>query len=173
MKPIAQATFDVIRTSQSPENLITVVFAQSSAHAYPLAVELARGATEYGESTVGKKTIHMAAFARTKDQAQRAAAVLKLIMSWKTTQVFTQEGMAPHPYEIAAVLECYVKSLNANDRRAHCQWTYDGQAVPCRYLAGWFEGIADEIAIHPASRTDQIQALAVRKGCSWCPNFRC
>jgi hypothetical protein len=177
-KNLPSAPFDIVRESQKPDHMMVVVFNQSSSPAYAMAVEFARHAMNYGEAPLGKKLTHAAAFGRTREQAARASALLKIVVRWKGTQVFTQAGGAD-PYHIIDVLDCYQQSLSVSDRKSHChvvhmdvyraEETY--YMVPCRHLQGWFHSIIDEQNFHPSRLPARAEALAVRKGCSWCPNF--
>jgi hypothetical protein len=47
----------------------------------------------------------------------------------------------------------------------------ENHLIPCRYLEGWVHSIIGDQIIHPSELSARIQALAVRKGCSWCPQF--
>jgi hypothetical protein len=177
-KNLPIASFDIICESQHSVHMLVVVFAQSASPAYALAVEFARGAVNYGEVALGKKFSHAAAFGRAREQAARASALLKIVVRWKGTQVFTSAGGAD-PYHIIDVLDCYQQSLSVSEPKAHChvvhmdvyrtKETY--YMVPCRHLQGWFHSIIEEQNFHPSKLPDRTEALAVRKGCSWCPHF--
>ena len=157
---------------------MVVVFSQSASPAYAMAVEFARGATKYGERVLGKKLSHAAAFGRTREQAARASALLKIVVRWKDTQVFTSAGGAD-PYHIIDVLDCYQQSLSVSDRKSHChvvhmdvyraEETY--YMLPCRHLQGWFHSVIEEQNFHPSKLPARAESLAVRRGCSWCPHF--
>lgn len=167
---------DLIKAAQEAQTLVAVVFQQSASTSYPMAAALARAAAQYGEIPMGRRTTHMAVFGRSKEQATAAVALLKLVAGWRSVQVFTQDGIAGHAYEVVDVLDCYLKSMAARDPRAHCQWTYrePGAAhysVPCRLLEGWFQGIIGDLAPGGADLADRVTALAARKGCGWCPRF--
>lgn len=172
------ASFDIIRESQHSDHMMTVVFSQSTSPAYAMAVEFARGATRYGEVLLGKKCSHAAAFGRTREQAARASALLKIVLRWRGTQVFTSAGGAD-PYHTLDVLDCYQQSLSVSDRKSHCEVVhmdvYRAEVtyylVPCRHLQGWFHSIIEEQNFHPSKLPARAEALAVRKGCSWCPHF--
>jgi hypothetical protein len=177
-KNLPSAPFDIVRESQKPDHMMVVVFTQSSSPAYAIAVEFARGAMNYGEVALGKKLSHAAAFGRTREQAARASALLKIVVRWKGTQVFTSAGGADS-YHIVDVLDCYQQSLSVSEPKAHCQVVHMDvyrteetyYMVPCRHLQGWFHSIIEEQNFHPAKLPARTEALAVRKGCSWCPHF--
>jgi hypothetical protein len=143
-----------------------------------MAVELAHGAAKYSEATIDKKLIHAVAFGKTKEEAARASALIKIVVGWKGTQIFTAVGGA-NPYHIIEVLDCYLQSFSASDHQAHCHVSYldryrgheELYLVPCRHLHGWFYSIVEDQELNPARFADLVQALGVRKGCSWCPNF--
>ena len=141
-----------------------------------MAVDLARGAAKFAESIDSKKKLYAAAFARTKEQSSRAMALLKIVMWWKGTEVFTSAGTT-NSYQALSVLECFNQSLASTNREAHCFVTYRHRSpdqnylIPCRYLDGWIHAVVSDQKEHPANLPSRIQALAVRKGCSWCPHF--
>ena len=172
------AGFDVTHESQKPDSIIAVVFSQSTSPTYAMAIQLARGAMKYGEIPLGKKLSHAVAFGRTREQAARASALIKIAIRWKGTQVFTSAGGAD-PYHIIDVLDCYQQSLSVSEPKAHCQVVHldvyraeeTYYMVPCRHLQGWFHSIIEEQNFHPSKLPARTEALAIRKGCSWCPHF--
>jgi len=177
-KNLPSAPFDIVHESQKPDSMMVVVFTQSASPTYAMAVEFARGAANYGEVALGKKLSHAAAFGRTREQAARASALLKIVVRWKGTQVFTSAGGAD-PYHIIDVLDCYQQSLSVSEPKAHCQVVHMDvyraeetyYMVPCRHLQGWFHSVIEEQSFHPSKLPARAEALAVRKGCSWCPHF--
>lgn len=177
-KNLPSAPFDIVSESLKPQHMLVIVFTQSTSPAYPMAIELARGAFHYGAVPLGKKTVHGASFGKTREQAARASALLKVVIGWKGTQVLTQAGGAD-PYHILSVLDCYQQSLSVSDQQSHCHVVHldvyrskeTHYMVPCRHLQGWFHSVIEEQVVHPSKLTTRTEALGVRKGCAWCPNF--
>jgi hypothetical protein len=178
IKNLPAVNFDIIRESQHFDHTMIVVFSQSTSPAYAMAIEFARGATKYGEVLLGKKLSHAAAFGRTREQAARASALLKITIGWKGTQIFTSAGGA-NPYHIIEVLDCYQQSLSVSEPKTHCQVVHldvyrteeTYYIVPCRHLQGWFHSVIEDQNFYPSKLSARAEALAVRKGCSWCPHF--
>ncbi len=166
---------------------------------YPLAVNIAQGAAKYAELEVSRKPVHLAAFAKTRDEANRALALMGYVSGWKTTQVFAGGRLMQKPYAVKQILECYLEASACRDRTAHCHRViddpYDRQLDPDldgftirlstapepprqrveidRYLFPC-SLLKDRFRFqvdHPASPEDQIQAGAVGSGCDWCPFF--
>lgn len=165
--------------------LVTVAFARSNSIQYPMAVHLARQAASYSrldDENDSKKEIHLAIFAKTKEQAAHAAALIRVIANWKTTQIHTSSKIDANPMQVSHVLECYFQSLALQDHRAHCYW-FDrdsvrdeepGELVPCAQLRGYIEtGLRaraeDQSVKIPMS--ERIHAVAIQRNCDWCPHF--
>ena len=189
-------TVDLIGDSRS--HLLALSFSKSASPAYPLAVNIAQGAAKYAEVEVGHKPVHLVAFARSRDEAARALALMGYVSGWKTTQVFAGGRLMQRPYAVQQVLECYLGASACRDRTAHCHRViddpYDTQLDPedaftirvstgpepprqrveiGRYLFPC-SLLKDRFRFqvdHPASPEDQIQAGAVGNGCDWCPFF--
>jgi hypothetical protein len=189
-------TVDLIEDSLS--HLLALSFSKSASPVYPLAVNIAQGAAKYAELEVSRKPVHLVAFAKTRDEAARALALIGYVSGWKTTQVFAGGRLMQRPYTVQQVLDCYLGASACHDRTAHCHRViddpYDTQldledAFTIRVSTGP-EPPRQRVEIdrylfpcsllkdrfrfqvdHPASPEDQIQAGAVRDGCDWCPLF--
>lgn len=138
---------------------------------------------------------HIAIFSATKNDAVRAIALLELISDWKGVQIFSNGLKLDHSYYAQQVIRCFIKASNCLNPKAHCQIVIDDPKAeippanftitfstkpkikvakeieqftfPCKYLHGYFRYQKN----HPADISEQIQAAAVERGCSWCPNF--
>lgn len=165
--------------------LVTVAFARSNSIQYPMAVHLARQAASYSrldDEKDSKKEIHLAIFAKTKEQAAHAAALIRVVATWKTMQIHTSSKIDANPMQVSHVLECYFQSLALQDHRAHCYW-FDrdsvheedlGQLIPCAQLRGYIEtGLRarteDRALKIPTS--ERVHAIAIQRNCDWCPHF--
>jgi hypothetical protein len=185
---------------QSLENLMVVVFQKSSAQAYPVAVNVAKGASYYNEIFIDKKLLHIVTFAKTKADAGRAQAIINYITGWKGVQIFAGGKVVQNTWEIKRLLECYLIANSCTDWKAHCFKIIDDpltkipedrsmsftirvqQEKPSflktaveinRYIfpCSFLHGLFRFQVDHPSSPVDQIQAGAVKSGCDWCPFF--
>ena len=77
-------------------HLLVVSLPKSTSQLYPLAANIAEGATKHTTIEVDRKPVHLAAFGRSRDEAARALALMGYVSGWKTAQVFAGEGM-PSP----------------------------------------------------------------------------
>lgn len=157
--------------------MFAVIFGQSTSVSYLFAVRLAQGASKYSQSIFDNKSMHLAGFKRTREQVARAVALLKIIIGWKSTKVFISTGIESSAHHVLPVLECYLQSSSNKDHRAHCHWIHRDYGtdvkfmVPCLQLRGSVNWIIEDQGDHSSSLEDRVQALAIRNGCSWCPNF--
>jgi hypothetical protein len=170
--------------------LLAVAFPKNRSPHFPIALQLAAGASKYCARHVSGIEFHFAVFARTQIDAARAVALLKLIKQVKGVQTFVDGRHIVDLYRLQSVLSCYLQSCACADPRAHCQSTipnpiaqpgaersisrYDHSRPlyvwPCALMLRWN---TDKLqAAHPASLEDQLQARAVAVGCHVCPNFR-
>ncbi|MGB8422223.1 hypothetical protein [Paraburkholderia sp.] len=168
--------------------LLAVAFPRSRALRYPLAVELARAAAKYSESTIGGTPYHLAAFGRTQDQAARAFAIVRALRGQKA-EYFARGQQLDDVARVQRVLGCYLKACACADPKAHCHriigdpFSTDGieSAIsrhsarpplyvwPCTFMLDWN---TPRIQLdHPATPQAQVQARAVAIGCDICPNF--
>lgn len=192
------ASFDPSRDSIG--NLMAVVFPKSKSFAYPLSVSIAKSAYRYNEKIIGNKLFHMALFSITKDETNKALALLNNLMGLKGFSIFMNGNNCKNPYSVYEVLQCYFKAINCTDYRAHCQIVIDD---PFRETYRGSSGISFSIQLtdkpqesvnpiiiqrylfpckhlhayfrfqkgHPSTPQDQIQAAAVERYCEWCPFF--
>lgn len=167
----------------SSGNLIAVAFPKSSSRNYLAMVELAQKAQGYCEATLGNRAYHCAVFGRDRSQASTAVMVVAAVQDWKGTQIFVNGRPLERFYNVERTLRCYLDSLDALDKKAHCNFIYTDVGdmisvlnivtegayhVPCRML----EGFVREVVRHPIAGPEaDIQAAAIRRGCFWCPNF--
>jgi hypothetical protein len=193
---VGESSVDLI--ADSITHPLAVAFNKSSSPNYLAAVEAAKHAHKYSEVQLGKSSIHMAVFSADRVQLSRALHLIRYINGLKSTRIFAGGKLLASSFQTEEVINCYLSSLECNDWRAHCHKIvidafmeerstrnamidlniFDSKhnenryLFPCSYLAGYGgSGLVLQKA-YVASPTDQIQALAVKKGCSWCPNFK-
>lgn len=197
---IAKPGAEVDLIADSINHPLAVVFSQSSSPNYLLAVETAQKAHKYHERIEPKKTrTHLAVFSSDRVQLSRALHLLGYVKGLKSTRLFAGGKMLPNAHVIEEVLSCYLTALRCNNWRAHChkvvsepwvklpssskelmsmEWVKPPPAVksylvPCALVAA-FGGsqVALEKTSFAATKQEKIQAIGVRRGCDWCPNFR-
>ncbi|RIQ51030.1 hypothetical protein [Bordetella avium] len=171
---------------RSTEFPIVIAFPKSTSIGYPTALATAKAATQYMEVVdKGKVTLHLAAFAASKQQFMLAQALARLLMGLRGVQIYVkgiyQKG---HDFNFINVLECFITSLSVDDWRAHCQVVVDKPftsrnkyevrsfLIPCFYM---FRHASTGYALslsHPSPLETQVAASGARVGCDWCPNFR-
>ncbi|MEQ1663205.1 MAG: hypothetical protein ABL877_10975 [Thiobacillus sp.] len=196
---ILQATpenFDIVSATMAGS--VGAIFPKSRGSGYDAAVNLARQAEHYGETTVGKTLFHCAAFGRTREQVARARLLIRNTRGANGLQVIAR-GRLVDWAQVSRVLDCYLTAAALDDPRAHCvqmvaagmlersgelpssitmsidlsapRWFRSAPETvpfPCRYL---LERQFRYQSGHPASRGAQLMAGAVREGCDWCPCF--
>ena len=187
---------DLIKASI--DHLIAVSFPKTTSTVYPLAVNVAQGASYYNEMVIDKKLVHLVAFSRTREDAGRACALIRYASGWKGVQFFTGGKLTQNFWNITRVLECYLEAAACNDWTAHCHLIIDDlyseesknlglsmtitlsdkpsfkEAVHIdRYIfpCSFIHGYFRFQKDHPAKPKDQIQAEAVAQNCDFCPYF--
>lgn len=193
--PALPTQFDIVEASLNAA--VAVVFPKSRSGGYDAAVNFARQADAYDETTVGKTLYHFAVFGRTREQAARVLAVIRNLRGAKGFQVIAR-GRLVDWARVAHVLECYLIAASLPDWRAHCvemvpatmlehgprvssvsisidlsapRWfRTESESVPfpCRYLLQRQFRFQPS---HPSSKDDQLKAGAAQEGCDWCPYF--
>lgn len=183
----------------SLNNLIVIVFTKNRATTYPMAVSVARGAFKYAETIINKQIIHIAVFANTKDDIEKALALLSFLSYIKGVSIFVKGRFVKDGYKILSTLECYSEAIKSVDYKAHCHSVMDdpfSESYYDRYELAFHitleaEEPKEPILIqryifpckyllqyfkfqigHPASFEDQIQNGGVVRWCDWCPNFQ-
>jgi hypothetical protein len=179
----------------SLDALVAIVFTKSNSKSYLLAVEISKKSSNYSEIIVGNKLTHIAIFSSSKHDAVRSIALLELISDWKGVQIFSRGLKLDNSYYAQQVIRCFINASNCMNSAAYCQTVIDDPKTetkpisstivfstkpkikvekkieqftfPCKYLHGYFRYQKN----HPADIFEQIQAAAVERGCSWCPNF--
>ena len=159
--------------------LLGVMFTKSSSSSYKIAVSVAKGAARYYENDFDGTMAHFVLFDKTREEAIRAKSLLEYAKTWRSTQVFAGGKGLASAYRAISVLECYAIAKSCNDYRAHCyvvpqnysyNFTEDQNLIfPCRFIYGFSDRRI--LANHPSSVEDQFQALAIRRGCDFCPYF--
>jgi hypothetical protein len=176
--------------ADSLDGLVAVAFPRSRALRYQLAVDLARTASRYSESTLGTVPYHLAAFGRTQEQAARAFSMLEALRGQKA-EYFVRGQQLKNVGRLRHVLECFTKACACNDPAAHCvtvigdPFSYDGSSSgtistfstrkplyywPCSLMLTWATPKLQ--CPHPSTPEDQLQARAVESCCDLCPNFK-
>jgi hypothetical protein len=193
-----QECFNVERESRS--GLAAVVFQKSTALSYPLAVKIAKAADKYYESLIGKRLIHCAIFNKTPENASLAVSLIECVGNLQGVQVWVLGEIVLNPFNVSETLKCYYTSLLCDDPKAHCvvyhkdsdrDWdsvmkigislagvkyqeprhlNIRQYLIPCRRIDNPY-GPSGLCPFHPSSLEDQVQAMAVTKGCNWCPHF--
>ena len=191
-------TADLVEWASS--GLLAASFPHSRAAGYLPALNVARQAQHYGELQIGKQTLHLAGFGRSRQQAALALIVVRYLRSGKGVQLYAGGSLIVEWSRAEAVLHCYLESCATPDHRAHCHVVASARQVyghngiqaqgwrPSEAMpAGleWLSQIDDKampcrfmlrwgFRLHPAlpvSEAEQIHAGAVRAHCDWCPNF--
>ncbi|MHB0973931.1 MAG: hypothetical protein ACYC0P_06790 [Thiobacillus sp.] len=191
--PAIQGGSGVDLVRDSIEQVLAVSFPKSRSAAYSAAVNIAQQADKYGEVDMNGTLFHYAAFGSDREQVGRALAITRYLDGIKAVQFYAGGKLIVERLRIESVLTCYLEACACKDPRAHCNKIVahpfgadqadddhvnldlgslskpSGYLFPCAFLLQW--GPPGLHRRHPASPEDQIQAMAVRKGCDWCPNF--
>ena len=178
--------------------LLVVVFSKSNSKNFPLALNIAEGATQFAVADINGRPTYFACFGKNQADAGRAVALLDYVRAWKGVQIFSRGKLLQSPYHVVEVLNCFLESQSCRDSSAHCHKVIDdpfseevdemGLSFSIRLTDQ--PSLKHEVEIdrftfpcqlllhrfrfqkdHPATPEDQIQAAAVRQGCDWCPNF--
>lgn len=176
----AKEPFDLELASKN--FLLGVMFTKSSSKTYPLAVNIAKGAARYVEDNTDGNISHLVLFDKTREDAIRAKALLSYAKTWRSTQVFAGGKGIANAYRVLSVLECYTTAAACKDHRAHCYVTVSENTVypvdakeepltfPCRFIYGFVDREIREN--QKTSIQDQYEAMAIRRGCDFCPYFK-
>lgn len=159
--------FDIIQASIIYP--MAMVFPKSRAGAYAPAVNICRGAAQYGEADIEGVLMHFVAFDKTLGDMSRAATVIGNMKGYSGLLIYAG-GHLQDWWKVSKALVCFRDSQACNDVKAHCYVipVDSNQVFPCRHLH--YHGFRYSLA-HPSTYADQLQAGAVREGCAWCPNF--
>jgi hypothetical protein len=169
---LSTVSFEIAQISR--EHVLGVMFPKSKANAYPAVVAICKGAERYWEAIANGLLHHFAAFGRTPEQIARALAVANYANTMTAARFYARGLPLVDVQALYESLKCFVQSQQCSDPRAHCIRIVEAKGaryfVPCAFLADrWAAWPFDPT--HPATRRDQFQALAVKAGCDWCPNF--
>lgn len=192
--PAAPKAAHVDLVKDSIHQVVAVSFPKSRSAGYAAAVNIAQQASKYGETDVGGTLFHYAAFGRSREQVAMALAAARYLEGIKAVQFYAGGKLVLERMRIESVLTCYLEACACTDHLAHCNKVvaapfsgagvdYDADVVnldlggmatgylfPCVFLLR--RGAPGLQRGHPSSPEDQIQAMAVRMGCDWCPNFK-
>jgi hypothetical protein len=166
--------------------------------AYPLAVNIARGASKYEELEIDGKLVHFVYFEKSRADAGRAQALVRYISGWKGVQVFAGGRLAQNTWRVVEVLDCYLSACGCTDWKAHCFKVVDDPFIDepedqsLSFSVSIDEPAKPKRAVtidrfifpcsllhprfrfqidHPSTPEAQIQAAAVRMSYDWCPKF--
>ena len=178
--------------------LLVIVFPKSSSKNFPLALNIAEGAEQFGVAEINRKPIYFVCFGNSQADAGRAIALLDYVRTWKGVQIFSRGRLLQSSYSVEQVLNSFLEAQSCRDPTAHCHSVIDdpfSEEIEEKGLSLSIQvverpPIKYEIEIkrfsfpckfllhrfrfqkeHPATAQDQIQAAAVSQGCDWCPNF--
>lgn len=181
---------DLVRDSL--DHAVAVSFPKSRSAAYAAALNIAQQADKYSDTEVNGTLFHLAAFGRNQEQVARALSLCRYLSGLKSVQYYAGGKLIIERHRIDDVLSCLMEANACNDHRAHCNQVISdpfrltdkigvsfelddmkpvtSYLLPCMYLTKF--GAVTLHKNHPATPEDQIQALAVKRGCEWCPNFK-
>lgn len=195
-------TFDVAATTQPVDPLtgslsgsIGVMFPAGTSASFSAALNIAQQARSYATMKIHGSTFHAAVFGREREQIAMALAIVGYLKGLKAVQFYAGGRLATERQRIEGVLACYLEACKCDDYRAHCNrvladpfaevlvkssigmmlnppsyWRNESYLFPCAHMVSHGQpGLQRD---HPASWPDQIQAMAVSRGCDWCPNFK-
>lgn len=187
-RAVGVSSVDLI--ADSIEHPLAVAFSKSSSPNYLAAVEAARHAFKYDELPQGKSVLHMAVFSADRVQLSRALHLLGYIKGLRSTRLFAGGKLLTSSLRIEEVINCYLTSLACKDWRAHChkvisddplempglRWSQPKKPtrylIPCTLVASYGGRQAVMESLFGSTVQDKLQAIGVRRGCSWCPNFK-
>lgn len=161
-----------LSTLRDQSLVVTIIFPRSTAKNYPMAVAMAELSDVYKIGVLADKQYHLASFSKDGQQLALASNLLSLIYTITGVQAYINGETVVSVYDLSTSLSCFAKSMKATNIESYCQCVsnYPGNyLLPCRLLVGWEGRISEKL---PFSLSDQVQALAVSKGCSWCPNLK-
>ena len=183
--------YDPVR--ESAANGLTIIFFKSTARSYGLVYEAAKRAKAFKEVTWEKKAAFGVSFdLRDKVEMSRAVLILRETSRWKGTLVFVDGGLMDYVQaeQTSRTIECYAASLKCDNADAYClesrnvgelsmsiqislspsskQKKSPVVIFPCRLVAQRSDLIYPSTGV---SLPDQVQALSVKIGCHFCPNF--
>lgn len=189
-KVASESSVDLVKDSIG--QVMAVSFPRSRSAGYAAAVNIAQHAEKYSEADMGGVLFHYAAFGRSREQVALALSVTRYLEGIKAVQFYAGGKLILERLRIDSVLTCFLEACACTDHLAHCNRVVaspfsgvisdndvvdldlagvaSGYVFPCAFLLQW--GGPGLQRGHPATPEDQIQALAVRRGCDWCPNFK-
>ena len=184
------SSVDLIR--DSIEYVVAVVFPKSRSSGYSAALNIARQACKFDDANINGALFHCAVFGKSPDQIALALAIVRYLAGLKGTEFYARGKIIIERHRIESVLSCYTSACACEDSRSHCN-----SVVPDPFLKQEFKGLSfdlmDDMAPrseylmpctfltkygavkmhikHPSSPQNQLQALGIKYGCEWCPNF--
>lgn len=187
---VGGSSVDLIRDSL--EHVVAVVFPKSRSSGYGAALNIARQAHKYDDANINGALFHYAVFGNSPDQLALALAIARYLAGLKGAEFYARGKMIIERHRIESVLSCYMSACACEDRRSHCNAVapdpffkqevkgldfdlIDDMAptseylMPCTFLTKF--GAVKMHKKHPSTPQNQLQALGIKYGCEWCPNF--
>jgi hypothetical protein len=176
----------------SQDYVIGLIFFKPRSPQWPLVKAMLQNTDKFIE----RQSISVALFKASKQSINIAWGVYSMVNTWKSVHCFTMWRKIHGLWEIRW-LECYIKALKCDDKKAHCCRVITDPAVansmqvmtislelekpktprlivvqdkyitPCSNITSYRWGDPN----HPSSYKDQFQAHAVYMGVDDCPLF--
>lgn len=162
---------------------IVIIFLKSRARSFEVALAAAKQAPVFAEAMNGKKETYLASFNMIAADISKAIIVITETLRLVGTQLIIDgkpvQGVAG--LKSLNTLRCFAESLNADNRESYCSGTGDfafdlsyqpsstkRYILPCRIIS------SNEYELDTSSKAtiiDQVQAIAVKEYCHFCPHF--
>lgn len=171
-------------------NLITVIFTDSTSKNFSVALSVAKRATFFTSIKEGKTTYYYSAFGKDAAQCNFALSLIDIASKWATTIILVNDRLAFDIPRVKETLNCISRASRCIDKRAHCHsivyalgckseqeslYRFNNKNVsrwlhPCTRLST--QGLVNQLDKSlPSNLQNQLQAQAVRMECEWCPYF--
>jgi len=170
---------------------IKFVFQRSKSPAFPEALDIAKTSDRFDDTKcIDGNKLYEASFALV--DTETIWRLSRLISGWQSTRIFINGKQLINTWTISTVMNCIMEALRCDDWRAHCLVVEKKPSlrqktescddidlmmsapdvdkfhfVPCRHIAR--NNVVQVEHLHPATAWAQIQAMAVKNGCYWCP----
>lgn len=183
---------DLIKNSEK-DVFIALIFAKSTAKTFSKAVDIAKKARLYQESSLKDLPVYIAGFAKTHDGAKNALALYEIVKGWKSLKILTVDGVPSRLEGVKETLRCYESSFSSKKLESYCKKDYKilpsmeevsrflgnqgGAAIPergihtlpCKLLYGF--ALTERSLEYEPDPCENIFKTAQRRSCNWCPNF--
>ena len=173
MLPVVQLRIDEV-AARSAGHLISMLFPPSRATRFLQAMEFCEQAEIFEQGQFRGRPFFHAAFGRTPLQIELALAAVDSIHTVVGSRFFIN-GKEFRSYLLSSALKCVVDSTRCSDYRAHCYRSVtlqgDRYLFPCAFALRNVELYSGLDLKNPASLAHQVEAMAVKAGCEWCPRL--